>query len=224
MTAAPKPMPGQERPGAHAHNGRRAKAGLDRVAPDAAPGELRRQLTYELAWSGGTLVVADRYFPSPKTCSSCGGVKAEGSPRDAHLPLRLWSRRRRDLSLLLPGVHRIASLTKRWLLSTHQGRFEEAHLRGYLDVLLPLQPTDTTQPRARRLPAARARGWPQSGEAPGPRHGQAPTGCPAQAADDPGPPAQPRPPACEPSLATRRPSSWRVRWNRVLHLNGPTIR
>ena len=30
-------------------------------------------------------------------------------------------------------MHRIASLAKRWLLSTHQGSVEEAHLQSYLD-------------------------------------------------------------------------------------------
>ena len=34
---------------------------------------------------------------------------------------------------LLPGVHRIASLAKRWLLSTHQGSVDEEHLQAYLD-------------------------------------------------------------------------------------------
>ena len=38
---------------------------------------------------------------------------------------RLWG--------LLPGVHRIASLAKRWLLSTHQGAVHIEHLPGYLD-------------------------------------------------------------------------------------------
>jgi hypothetical protein len=33
----------------------------------------------------------------------------------------------------LPGVHRIASLMKRWLLGTHQGAVEEGHLHAYLD-------------------------------------------------------------------------------------------
>ena len=75
MTAAPKPVP--DGAGGHAHNGRRAKAGLDRAILDAAPGELRRQLAYKLAWHGGTLVVADRFYPSSKTCSSCGSVKAK---------------------------------------------------------------------------------------------------------------------------------------------------
>ena len=34
---------------------------------------------------------------------------------------------------LLPGVHRIASLAKRWLLGTHQGSVDAAHLASYLD-------------------------------------------------------------------------------------------
>ena len=32
-----------------------------------------------------------------------------------------------------PGVHRVASLAKRWLLGTHQGSVDEAHLQSYLD-------------------------------------------------------------------------------------------
>ena len=34
---------------------------------------------------------------------------------------------------LLPGVHRVASLAKRWLLGTHQGGVKPAHLQAYLD-------------------------------------------------------------------------------------------
>jgi transposase-like protein len=34
---------------------------------------------------------------------------------------------------VLPGVHRVASLAKRWLLGTHQGSVDEAHLPSYLD-------------------------------------------------------------------------------------------
>lgn len=33
----------------------------------------------------------------------------------------------------LPGVHRIASLFKRWLLGTHQGSVDPRHLQAYLD-------------------------------------------------------------------------------------------
>ena len=36
-------------------------------------------------------------------------------------------------NVLLPGVHRVASLAKRWLLGTHQGAVEGDHLQAYLD-------------------------------------------------------------------------------------------
>jgi putative transposase len=55
--------------------GRRVKAGLNRAILDTGPGELRRQLDYKTAWRGGTLVVADRWYPSSKTCSRCRTVK-----------------------------------------------------------------------------------------------------------------------------------------------------
>ena len=38
-----------------------------------------------------------------------------------------------DPARLPPAVHRVASLVKRWLLSTHQGAVEPAHLQSYLD-------------------------------------------------------------------------------------------
>jgi transposase-like protein len=38
-----------------------------------------------------------------------------------------------DPTELLPAVHRIAALAKRWLLGTHQGSVSEAHLPRYLD-------------------------------------------------------------------------------------------
>jgi putative transposase len=57
--------------------GRRAKAGLNRAILDASPGELRRQLAYKASWYGSTLVVADRWYPSSKTCSACGTAKAK---------------------------------------------------------------------------------------------------------------------------------------------------
>jgi putative transposase len=44
---------------------------------DASWGKLVRQLTYKAAWSGVTVVAADRFYPSSKTCSACGSVKAK---------------------------------------------------------------------------------------------------------------------------------------------------
>ena len=45
----------------------------------------------------------------------------------------LQQRSSQEPSELLPGVHRIASLLKRWLLRTHQGAVSRAHLPYYLD-------------------------------------------------------------------------------------------
>ncbi|MEV0129229.1 IS607 family element RNA-guided endonuclease TnpB [Dactylosporangium sp. NPDC050688] len=54
---------------------------LARHVADAGFGEIRRQLAYKTTWNGGRLVVAGRWYPSSKTCSGCGAVKAK-------LPLR----------------------------------------------------------------------------------------------------------------------------------------
>jgi putative transposase len=43
---------------------------------DAAWGEFARQLEYKTNWYGSTLVKVDRFYPSSKTCSQCGTVKA----------------------------------------------------------------------------------------------------------------------------------------------------
>lgn len=42
-------------------------------------------------------------------------------------------RQKEDAIALLPRVHRVASLLKRWLLGTHQGAVSSAHLDYYLD-------------------------------------------------------------------------------------------
>jgi putative transposase len=53
----------------------RGGRGLNRALADAAPAELRRQLGYKATWYGSALVVADRWYPSSKTCSACGRRK-----------------------------------------------------------------------------------------------------------------------------------------------------
>lgn len=55
-----------------ARNRRLAKAIMD-----ASFGEFRRQLEYKTARSGAALHVVDRWYPSSKTCSKCGRVKAK---------------------------------------------------------------------------------------------------------------------------------------------------
>ncbi|MEU4535419.1 IS607 family element RNA-guided endonuclease TnpB [Streptosporangium sp. NPDC023825] len=58
-------------------SGMLANRTLARAVADAGMAEVQRQLSYKTAWSGGRLVVADRWFPSSKTCSGCGAVKAK---------------------------------------------------------------------------------------------------------------------------------------------------
>jgi putative transposase len=50
---------------------------LGRALADAGLGELRRQLTYKTSDRGRQLVAVGRFFPSSKTCSACGAVKAK---------------------------------------------------------------------------------------------------------------------------------------------------
>jgi len=47
---------------------------LAKSVSDAAMGEVVSQLEYKAALAGCTLAKADRWFPSSKTCSSCGHV------------------------------------------------------------------------------------------------------------------------------------------------------
>ena len=55
----------------------------------------------------------------------------------------------------MPAVHRVASLAKRWLMSTHQGSVDPAHLPGYLDeFVFRFNPAPVGEPGPGVLPAA----------------------------------------------------------------------
>lgn len=64
----------------------RQKVGLNRSVRDAAFGEFRRMLEYKTARAGRTLAVVDRWYPSSKTCSTCGHLLAELT-----LSVRAWT-------------------------------------------------------------------------------------------------------------------------------------
>jgi putative transposase len=55
---------------------------LARHVADAGFGTIRRQLAYKTGWTGGQLVVADRWYPSSKTCPACTTVKTKLSLHD----------------------------------------------------------------------------------------------------------------------------------------------
>jgi putative transposase len=54
--------------------GMMANGKLSRAVADMSFHEFRRQLDYKAAMAGTRIVVADRWFPSSKTCSDCGHV------------------------------------------------------------------------------------------------------------------------------------------------------
>lgn len=57
------------------------------------------------------------------------GLEQKGYPRE----VTVLRGRRKEASQLMPRVHRVASLLKRWLIGTHQGAVSHQHLPYYLD-------------------------------------------------------------------------------------------
>jgi putative transposase len=99
------------------------KRHLGRALADVSLAELRRQLTYKSADRGTTLVVVDRFYPSSKTCSACGAVRAKlplsvrdfdcstckaSLDRDVNASLNIEAEGRRLLEAALDGVSSIA--------------------------------------------------------------------------------------------------------------------
>lgn len=59
---------------------------MARAIADMGFFEFKRQLRYKIAMRGGQIVVADRWFASSKTCSSCGHKL-----KNLHLSIRTWT-------------------------------------------------------------------------------------------------------------------------------------
>lgn len=70
----------------------------------------------------GSTVVTDGWRSYPKACR-------EWFDHEPH-PVAGSGKQANEL---LPAVHRVASLCKRWLLGTHQGRVDQDHMQSYLD-------------------------------------------------------------------------------------------
>ena len=99
--------------------------GRCRMAPlvDASAGSLHAFVTDHV--EPGTKVITDAW-QGYHGLDGLGYVHDRRSQRAARA-------RGEDPGELLPAVHRIAALAKRWLLGTHQGSVDEAHLASYLD-------------------------------------------------------------------------------------------
>ena len=94
-----------------------------RVLSDASAASLHPFVTDHVEL--GATVITDAW-------PGYAGIEGAGYSRERHSQ-RAARLRGDDPYGLLPGVHRIASLAKRWLLGTHQGSVDSAHLQAYLD-------------------------------------------------------------------------------------------
>lgn len=93
------------------------------VLPDASAASLHPFVTGHI--EPGATVITDGW-QGYSGIGDLGYVRDRRSQRAARL-------RGEDAHGLLPGVHRVASLAKRWLLGIHQRSVDEAHLQAYLD-------------------------------------------------------------------------------------------
>ena len=50
---------------------------LARAISDASWSEFRRMLEYKADWYGRTVMAIDRFYPTSKTCSTCGAIAAQ---------------------------------------------------------------------------------------------------------------------------------------------------
>jgi putative transposase len=100
---------------------------------DAAWGEFSRQLEYKTKWYGSTLVKAGPFYPSSKTCSQCGTVKAKLS-----LDERMFDCEACGLAMDR-DVNAAINLARLGLPATSSGTGRGGEVR-------PVAPTDPAQP------------------------------------------------------------------------------
>ena len=93
------------------------------ILPDASAGALHPFVTGHV--EPGARVITDAWM-GYHGLAGLGYAHERRSQRAARA-------RGQDPGELLPAVHRVASLAKRWLLGTHQGSVDPAHLASYLD-------------------------------------------------------------------------------------------
>ena len=95
--------------------------GRCRMAPlaDASADSLRGFLTDHV--QEGARVITDGWRSYPRATA------------ELYVHERLVGSGSAESAKLLPGVHTVASLAKRWLLGTHQGAVDDAHLASYLN-------------------------------------------------------------------------------------------
>jgi putative transposase len=58
-------------------SGMLANRRLARAISDAGWSEFARMLSYKQAWRGGTIILADRWYPSSRHCANCGLIRGD---------------------------------------------------------------------------------------------------------------------------------------------------
>jgi len=148
---------------------------LSRHIADVGWGTILAQLAYKTRWSQGSfLSAADRFYPSSKTCSSCGAVKAKlrlkdrvftcAEPDCGHVQDRDLNA---ALNLVRMGMeHAQAEGTQSHVART--GRFAVGNARGGQVSLV-----EDDQHRPRRPVEADRRPWKREGPSGSSQHGNA---------------------------------------------------
>ena len=72
MSARCKPK--QDENGKYLPNGQAVKSGLNKSINDAGWGNFVKLLEYKAEWNNKQIVKINRFFPSSKTCNSCGWI------------------------------------------------------------------------------------------------------------------------------------------------------
>jgi transposase-like protein/Zn ribbon nucleic-acid-binding protein len=89
------------------------------IIADASAKSLHAFITENI--ENGSQLISDDW-------SGFSGIEDKGYARQIHV-----QKYTEDEDKMLPHVHTIVSLLKRWLLGTHQGAVESKHLQAYLD-------------------------------------------------------------------------------------------
>jgi len=72
----------QDDNGKYLHNGQLAKSGLNKSILDACWGKFISMLEYKADWNDKEIIHVDRFFPSSKTCNSCGWINSSLTLKD----------------------------------------------------------------------------------------------------------------------------------------------
>jgi len=89
------------------------------IVPDASSDSLHAFIVDNI--EKGSNIITDGW-------NGYNGIETKGFSRQIHV-----QKNESEDEKLLPHIHTISSLLKRWLLGTHQGAVESQHLQSYLD-------------------------------------------------------------------------------------------